>query len=142
MNEKNKIQGRLALHIVLVSFSVPVAILSLFKVQQIRREIEWAIRVDFGVDRILRAHRADFILMGLGALLVLAGLVSVVRIVALSRRLNRMRGNPIADAAAERAVTGSRDGSDKYLSQLEEYLKNGIIDREEYKVLKQRHLRR
>lgn len=142
MNEKNKLTRALALHIVLVSVSVPVAIMIAYGVRQLRREIEWAIRVDFGVDRILRARRGDFVLMALGAALVIAGLVSLVRMVVLIRRLNRMQGNPIADASSERAVTSARSGGDKYLAQLDEYLKNGIIDREEYKVLKQRHLRR
>ena len=142
MNEKNKLTRALALHIVLVSVSVPVAIMIAYGVRQLRREIEWAIRVDFGVDRILRSHRSDFVLMALGAVLVIAGLVSLVRMVVLIRRLNRMQGNPITDASSERAVTSARSGGDKYLAQLDDYLRNGIIDREEYKVLKQRHLRR
>ena len=142
MNEKNKLTRALALHIVLVSFSVPIAIMIAYELRQLRREIEWAIRVDFGVDRILRARRGDFVLIALGAVLVIAGLVSLLRIVVLIRRLNRLQGNPIADASSERAVTSARSGQDKYLAQLDEYLKNGIIDREEYKVLKQRHLRR
>ncbi len=142
MNEKNKLTRALALHIVLVSVSVPVAIMIAYELRQLRREIEWAIRVDFGVDRILRARRGDFVLMALGAVLVIAGLVSLVRIVVLIRRLNRLQGNPIADVSSERAVTSARSGGDKYLAQLDDYLRNGIIDREEYKVLKQRHLRR
>ena len=142
MNEKNKLTRALALHIVLVSVSVPVAIMIAYELRQLRREIEWAIRVDFGVDRILRARRGDFVLIALGAALVIAGLVSLVRIVVLIRRLNRLQGNPIADASSERAVTSVRGGGDKYLAQLNEYLKNGIIDKEEYKLLKQRHLRR
>ena len=142
MNEKNKLTRALALHIVLVSVSVPVAIMIAYELRQLRREIEWAIRVDFGVDRILRARRGDFVLMALGAVLVIAGLVALVRIVVLIRRLNRLQGNPIADASSERAVTSARSGWDKYLAQLNEYLKNGIIDKEEYKLLKQRHLRR
>ena len=145
-----KLQGKFAFHILVFSFSVPAAILTLFKLQQIRREIEWAQRVDFGVDRILRSHRADFVLMGLGALLVLAGLVSLTRIVALSRRAKREQGSPVADRTreravssdAERAVVSPRDGQDRYLRQLDEYLKNGIIDKAEYKVLKERHARR
>ena len=139
MNERDKLRGRLAVDILLVSFAVPIAIVIVFELRQIMREIEWAIRVDFGVDRILRARRPEFILMGLGALVVLAGLVSLVRIVVLSRRLNRLRGNPLADASAERAVTGARTGQDKYLAQLEEYLRNGIIDRAEYRLLKERY---
>ncbi len=139
MSEKDKIRGRLAVCILLVSFAVPIAILIAFKLRQIMSEIEWAIRVNFGVDRILRARSLDFIRMGLGVIMVLAGLVSLVRIVVLSRRLNRLRGNPLTDASAERAVTGMRSGQDKYLCQLEEYLKNGIIDRSEYRLLKERY---
>lgn len=126
----------------LSSVSLPVALIIAYKLRQLQREIEWAIRVNFGVDRILRARRGDFVLIALGALLVIAGLVSLVRIVVLIRRLNRLQGNPIADASSERAVTSARSGEDKYIAQLDEYLKNGIIDREEYKVLKQRHQRR
>ena len=145
-----KLQGKFAFHILVFSFSVPAAILTVFKLQQIRREIEWAVRVGFGVDRILRSHRGDFILMGLGALLVLAGLISLVRIIVLARRANRMQGSPVAQRTreravssdAERAVVSPRHGQDRYLRQLDEYLKNGIIDKAEYKVLKERHGRR
>ena len=150
MKDELKLQGKFAFHILVFSLSVPTAILLVFKLQQLRRELEWARRVDFGVDRILRAHRGDFVLMGLGALLVLAGLVSLVRIVVLARRANREQGSPVADRTreravrsdAERAVVSPRHGQDRYLRQLDEYLKNGIIDRAEYKVLKERHRRR
>jgi C4-dicarboxylate-specific signal transduction histidine kinase len=145
-----KLQGKFAFHILVFSLSVPTVILTVFKLQQIRRELEWAVRVDFGVDRILRAHRGDFILMALGALLVLAGLASLVRIIVLARRAKREQGSPVADrtreravsSAAERAVVSPRHGQDRYLRQLDEYLKNGIIDKAEYKVLKERHARR
>ena len=150
MKEKTELRRRLALHLVLASISVPAAILIVFKLQQIKREIEWAIRVDFGVDRILRSHRPDFILIGLGVVLVLAGLVSFVRIFVLSGRLNRLQGDPLADAAreravrsdAERAAVSSQDGRDRYIRQLDEHLKNGIIDRAEYRMLKERYRRR
>ena len=150
MKEKTELRRRLALHLMLAGVSVPAAILIAFKLQQIKREIEWAVRVDFGVDRILRSHRPDFILMSLGAVLVLAGLVSFVRVFVLCRRLNRLQGDPLADAAreravrseAERAVASPQDGRDRYLRQLEEHLKNGIIDRAEYRLLKERYRRR
>ena len=142
MSEKNRLTVRLVIDIVLASVAAPVAILITYELHQLRLELEWAQRVNFGVDRILRSHRGDFVLMALGAVLVIAGLVALVRIVVLIRRLNRLQGNPLADASSERAVTSARSGGDKYLAQLDEYLKNGIIDREEYKVLKQRHLRR
>ena len=142
MNEKDKLTIRLVIDIVLVSAALVAAILTTYELHQLRLELEWAQRVNFGVDRILRSHRGDFVLMALGALLVLAGLVALVRIFVQIRRLNRLRGNPLEDAASERAVTSARSGGDKYLAQLDDYLRNGIIDREEYKVLKQRHLRR
>ena len=144
MNEKDRLTIRLVIDIVLVSAALVAAILTTYELHQLRLELEWAQRVNFGVDRILRSHRSDFVLMALGALLVLAGLVALVRIFVQIRRLNRLRGNPLEDAAsAERAVRSELDqGGDRYLQQLDEYLKNGIIDREEYKVLKQRHLRR
>ena len=130
MNEKDKLTIRLVIDIVLVSVALVAAILSTYELHQLRLELEWAQRVNFGVDRILRSHRSDFVLMAL------------VRIVVLIRRLNRLQGNPLTDASSERAVTSVRGGGDKYLAQLNEYLKNGIIDKEEYKLLKQRHLRR
>ena len=142
MNEKDKLTIRLVIDIVLVSVALVAAILSTYELHQLRLELEWAQRVNFGVDRILRSHRSDFVLMALGAVLVIAGLVALVRIVVLIRRLNRLQGNPLTDASSERAVTSVRGGGDKYLAQLNEYLKNGIIDKEEYKLLKQRHLRR
>ena len=142
MSEKNRLTVRLVIDIVLASVAAPVAILITYELHQLRLELEWAQRVNFGVDRILRSHRGDFVLMALGALLVLAGLVALVRAFVQIHRLNRLRGNPIEDAASERAVTSARSGGDKYLAQLDDYLRNGIIDREEYKLLKQRYLRR
>ena len=142
MNEKDKLTIRLVIDIVLVSAALVAAILTTYELHQLRLELEWAQRVNFGVDRILRSHRGDFVLMALGALLVLAGLVALVRVFVQIRRLNRLRGNPLEDAASERAVTSARSGGDKYLAQLDDYLRNGIIDREEYKLLKQRYLRR
>ena len=69
------------------------------------------------------------------------GLVDLVRIPFLIRRINRIRTeDPRAAASAERAVRSElTQGGDRYLRQLDEYLKNGIIDREEYKILKKRH---
>ena len=142
MNEKDKLTIRLVIDIVLVSAALVAAILTTYELHQLRLELEWAQRVNFGVDRILRSHRSDFVLMALGALLMLAGLVALVRVFVQIHRLNRLRGNPLEDAASERAVTAERRGGDKYLTQLDDYLRNGIIDREEYKLLKQRHLRR
>ena len=143
-DEEKKLQARLALHIFLVSFAVPVAIIIAFTVRSLLREIEWAIRVGFGVDRIIRSRMPELVLLALGSLLVLAGLVSAIRIVLICRRL---KGNPRADAPSERAAGSGREravvseaaGKDRYLSQLDEYLKNGIIDRAEYRVLKERH---
>lgn len=149
MNEEKKLQTRLALHILLVSFAVPAAVILALSVRSLIQEIEWAVRVDFGVDRILRARRPELVLMAFGLLLVLAGLVSAVRIVILTRRLVRQRGNPLTDAVSERAAGSggeravvSAAGKDRYLSQLDGYLKNGIIDRAEYRVLKERYRRR
>ena len=110
MNEKDKLTIRLVIDIVLVSAALVAAILTTYELHQLRLELEWAQRVNFGVDRILRSHRGDFVLMALGALLVLAGLVALVRVFVQIHRLNRLRGNPLEDAASERAVTSARSG--------------------------------
>ena len=71
MNEKDRLTIRLVIDIVLVSAALVAAILTTYELHQLRLELEWAQRVNFGVDRILRSHRGDFVLMALGALLVL-----------------------------------------------------------------------
>ena len=141
MKELNKYQLRLNLWNILVSVALVTVLIALHEAYMLYEEIQWAIRVDFGVDRILRASRGRFVTMALGALLGVWGLVDLVRIPFLIRRIRHIRAeNPRSAASAERAVRSELDqGGDRYLRQLDEYLKNGIIDREEYKILKKRH---
>ena len=144
MKELNKYKLRLTLCIILVCVALVTVLIALHEAYMLYEEIQWAIRVDFGVERILRASRGRFVTMGLAAVLGVWGLVDLVRIPFLIRRINRLRvEDPQAAASAERAVKSElAQGEDRYLQQLDEYLKNGIIDREEYKALKQRHRQR
>ena len=141
MEALNKARVRLVLCIVVVIFALVTVLIALHEAYMLYEEIQWAIRVDFGVERILRASRGRFVTMGIAAVLGVWGLVDFVRIPFLIRRINRIRTeDPRAAASAERAVRSELDhGEDRYLQQLDEYLKNGIIDREEYKILKKRH---
>ena len=141
MEALNKARVRLVLCIVVVIFALVTVLIALHEAYMLYEEIQWAIRVDFGVDRILRASRGRFVTMGFAAVLGVWGLVDLIRIPVLIRRINRIRTeDPRAAASAERAVRSELDhGEDRYLQQLDEYLKNGIIDREEYKILKKRH---
>ena len=141
MKELNKYKLRLILCIILVCVALVTVLIALHEAYMLYEEIQWAIRVDFGVERILRASRGRFVTMALGALLGVWGLVDLVRIPFLIRRINRIRTeDPRAAASAERAVRSElAQGGDRYLQQLDEYLRNGIIDREEYKILKKRH---
>ena len=141
MEALNKARVRLVLCIVVVFFALVTVLIALHEAYMLYEEIQWAIRVDFGVERILRASRGRFVTMGIAAVLGVWGLVDLVRIPFLIRRINRIRTeDPRAAASAERAVRSElAQGEDRYLQQLDEYLKNGIIDREEYKILKKRH---
>ncbi len=140
MEALNKARVRLVLCIVVVFFALVMVLIALHEARMLYEEIQWAIRVDFGVDRILRASRGRFVTMGFAAVLGVWGLVDLIRIPFLIRRINRIKTeDPRAAASAERAVKSELDhGEDRYLQQLDEYLKNGIIDREEYKILRQR----
>ena len=140
MEKLTKARVRLVLCIVVVFFALVMVLIALHEARMLYEEIQWAIRVDFGVDRILRASRGRFVTMGFAAVLGVWGLVDLIRIPFLIRRINRIKTeDPRAAASAERAVKSELDhGEDRYLQQLDEYLKNGIIDREEYKILRQR----
>ena len=140
--EAERLEKRIIAHTVIFVLSVPVAVLLPLGIYSLMEEIRWAVRVDFGVDRILRSNMGRIVLLGLGALFVIAGLISLVCMIVLHRRESRLRQG-VPSASAERAVVSERGGEgDKYLAQLDEYLKNGIIDKAEYKMMKERHERR
>jgi flagellar basal body-associated protein FliL len=131
---------RIALTAVFV-LSVPVMVLLPLGIYTLYDEIRWAVSTDFGVDRILRSNLGLIVLIVLGVLFAAAGLIALVRLIALYRRESRLRRG-VPRASAERAVVSERgDADDKYLAQLDEYLKNGIIDKAEYKMMKERHER-
>ena len=67
---------------------------------------------------------------------------ALVRTVKLAWLLTKLEGNPYLDSSREKAVVSPREGQDRYIKQLDEYLKNGIIDRAEYKILRERYGRR
>ena len=140
--EADRLERRIIVHTVIFVLSVPVAVLLPLGIYSLMEEIRWAVRVDFGVDRILRSHMGLLVLLVLGALFVIAGLISLVCMISLHRREARLRQG-VPSAAAERAVVSERrDAGDKYLAQLDEYLRNGIIDKAEYKMMKERPERR
>lgn len=125
---------RIALTAVFV-LSVPVMVLLPLGAYRLGEEIRWALVTDFGVDRVLRSNLGLLVLLVLGALFAVAGLISLVCLIALRRRENRQRQG-VPSVAAERG-----DAGDKYLAQLDEYLRNGIIDKAEYKMMRDRHER-
>ena len=141
MEKLTKARVRLGLCIVVVFFALVMVLIALHEARMLYEEIQWAIRVDFGVDRILRASRGRFVTMGFAAVLGVWGLVDLIRIPILIRRIRHIRAeDPHAAASAERAVRSElAQGGDRYLQQLDEYLKNGIIDRKEYAALLMRH---
>ena len=141
-DEAERLEKRIIVHTVIFVLSVPVAVLLPLGIYSLMEEIRWAVRVDFGVDRILRSNMGRIVLLGLGALFVIAGLISLVCMIVLHRRESRLRQG-VPQAAAERAVVSEREeAGDKYLAQLDDYLRNGIIDKAEYKMMKERHERR
>lgn len=75
--------------------------------------------------------------------LLLVGMISFVIFVAALRREKReKRDLPEARARSEQAV-GCRhgEGRERYLRQLDEHYRAGLIDRAEYKLLRERYLR-
>ena len=57
MKELNKYKLRLILCIILVCVALVTVLIALHDAYMLYEEIQWAIRVDFGVERILRASR-------------------------------------------------------------------------------------
>ena len=99
------------------------------------------------VLRLLRflwvANRWRCIVLTYILVLLLVGIVSFVIFVAALRRERReQRSRPGVQARSEQAVGCQHAaGREKYLRQLDEHLKSGLIDKAEYKLLCERYLR-
>ncbi|MBO5497286.1 MAG: hypothetical protein J5967_07760 [Oscillospiraceae bacterium] len=90
-----------------------------------------------------RAEPTRLLALGIFAVLALACLISLLTAVAgLCRALRERQSRPELAARREKAV-GSRypAGREKYLRQLDDHLRNGLIDKAEYKLLRERYLR-
>ena len=150
MDEKKSIRFRLTFQIALMCVAAAIASVIVDELNEegfilwLWRNFRWGLysRANMGhfLDN-LQWFKPELNRLGMAALFALAALIALVRVIELAVRLARLEGNPRAGAARERAVVSPRGGQDRYLGQLDEYLKNGIIDRAEYRVLKERYSR-
>ena len=102
----------------------------------------WAARTDFGVARLLRTDtRILLLLVGFLALL-LAMLLSAVRSLRLMSRMVRLAARqPASSTRGAAPGSGAQTDRDKYVRQLDDQLKSGLIDRAEYKTLREKYER-
>ncbi len=111
--------------------------------------VRWIFRNGVGLDRILRYHPRPLILFALFLLLMLVGLVSALRCLVLLGRIARCGAqgedgpSPVRAARdAEEAVRCQHAGGrEKYLEQLDSYLESGLIDKAEYRQMRERYER-
>ena len=90
-----------------------------------------------------RAEPTRLLALGIFAVLALVCLISLFCFVGGIRRgVREQRSRPEVMARSEQAVGCQHAaGREKYLRQLDDHLKNGLIDRAEYKLLRERYLR-
>lgn len=90
-----------------------------------------------------RAEPTRLLAVGIFAVLLLIFLISVLVFISSVRRAVREGlSRPEVMARSEQAVGCQHPaGREKYLRQLDEHLKSGLIDKAEYKLLRERYLR-
>ncbi len=107
----------------------------------------------YGFERAMhiltQADRGSLIGLSIFAVLALICVIGALRIPALSRRITREPDNipasrPVRAArkapATEEAIScAHHTGREKYMQQLDSYLKAGLIDKAEYRTLKERY---
>ena len=111
--------------------------------------VRWLIRNGVGLDRLLRYHPRPLIHFVLFLLLMLGGRVSALRCLSLLGRIARLaaqgEGGPSPVRAARDAEEAVRcqhaGGREKYLEQLDSYLESGLIDKAEYRQMRERYER-
>lgn len=103
-----------------------------------------------GFRFLMRAEPGRLIGFAIFAGLALLCLIGVLRALALSRRIAREpdnipaarpeRSRPAERAKAEEAISCAHvNGREKYIQQLDSYLRAGLIDKAEYRALKERY---
>ena len=90
-----------------------------------------------------RAEPTRLLAMGIFAVLALVCLISLLIFVrALRREKSEKQDLPEARARSEQAVGCQHgEGRERYLRQLDAHYRAGLIDRAEYKLLRERYLR-
>jgi len=140
-----KLQRRLSVHALVFVFSS--ALLILLSRSEMRMTIallRWAAETNFGVERLLTDPR--FILVpGLFLLLVLAAVFAAIGCV---RCFLQMVWLTVPKDSAPPETPGKPDqsgpavaGMEKYIRQLDDQLKSGLIDKAEYRALREKYER-
>lgn len=116
-----------------------------------KEELRFTLRLLFShLDELPRALRflwrvepTRILVLGVFAVLALTCLIALLRFLGgIRRALREMRSRPEVMARSEQAVGCQHAaGREKYLRQLDEHLKSGLIDKAEYKLLRERYLR-
>ncbi len=130
-----------------------LAILFLLPKEPLMRTLTKLFRPGFSLQRFLFLWQTDptGMLYALLFLFIIIALISsFIRMVnpnagggstGTARRQPVQRGRQHAEQPEQAIGCAHRTGKEKYLDQLNSYLRSGLIDREEYKVMRQRYER-
>ena len=140
-----KLQRKLTVNALLFVFAGALLVLvSRTGMSRMLSALRWAAETDFGVDRLLRSDPRFFLVPGLFLLLFVVLVIAAVGCVRIFLKMARLtaQGEPFAPSAGSAARTAP-DGTDmtKYIRQLDEQLKSGLIDRDEYRALREKYER-
>ena len=133
-----KLQKRLSVHALVFVFSS--ALLILLSRSELRKTLSllrWAAETNFGIGRLLRTDPRFLLVPGIFLLLFFAALLAAIGCVRCFLNIARLtaQGESYDPAPA-------RDPEmQKYLRQLDDQLKSGLIDRAEYRALREKYER-
>ena len=133
-----KLQKRLSVHALV--FVISSALLVLLARSELRKTLSllrWAAETSFGVGRLLRTDPRFLLVPGLFLLLFFAALFAAIGCVRCFLNIARLtaQGESYDPAPA-------RDPEmQKYLRRLDDQLKSGLIDRAEYRALREKYER-
>ena len=140
-----KLQRRLAVNALLFVFSgAGIVLLAKMRIPRYLSFLRWAVDSEFGLMRALRMRPTLALALGF-LVLVLIALIAGLRCVGIFFKMARLTaqqnsGQPgPTRPAAPSAPTGA--GMEKYLRQLDDMLRSGLIDRAEYRALREKYER-
>lgn len=139
MTDRDRLRKRMMIFAVVNITAVVVLIAMMPWAMRMINVLYWSERTNFGAMRILRYSTDYQIGLVVLALVIVTLLVSLAGFCVSAFRW--VRAGREAGTAPEPAAGVSAVGGDKYLRQLDDQLKSGLIDKAEYRTLREKYLR-